>query len=289
METSTLLQIVLPLSLFIIMIGMGLSLTLSDFKRLYQYPKATIVGLINQIILLPLIGFALIKIFNLEPTLAIGVMLIAACPGGVTSNLISHVSKGDTALSVTLTAISTFISLISLPIIVAFSLRHFMGADQYVDINEIDIVKQVIAIVIVPVVIGMLIRSRSESFALKMDKPFRIASTVLFFVIVLGIIAKERETLLVSFTQVGFACLALNICTMLVGFLTAKLANLTLKQTITVAIESGIQNGTLAIVIATTIIQDSSMTIAPGVYSILMFFTGGYMMLRFGKNKALRA
>ncbi|MEO0897527.1 MAG: bile acid:sodium symporter family protein [Bacteroidota bacterium] len=287
MSTSVLTDIFLPASLFIIMLGMGLSLVVDDFKRVATQPKATIIGLINQIILLPLIGFAITQLFNLNNQLAIGMMLIAACPGGVTSNLISHVSRGDTALSISLTAISSLISLLTIPLIMGFAFQYFSDNGQVVDIDEMGMILQIVVIVLVPVTIGMIIRSRNEAFAKKMDRPVRIFSATILAIIIIGIMVKESELIRNNFASIGLSTALLNLLTMLLGWLSARLFSLNLKQSITIAIESGIQNGTLAIVIASTVLNDIGLAIPTSIYTIWMFATGGFMMYRFGRRSEL--
>ena len=285
MESSILTTVFLPASLFIIMLGMGLSLVVEDFKRVVLYPKATLLGLFNQIILLPLIAFGITVGFGLPNELAVGMMLIAACPGGVTSNLISHVSRGDTALSITLTAISSFITLITIPLIVGFAFRYFNDTGQKVDVDEVNMLLQILVIVIIPVGIGMFIRAKRAAFALRMDKPVRTFSTVLFVLILVSIVIKERDNITTYLVQIGSAALVLNIVTMLFGFYSAKWLKLNLQQAITISIESGIQNGTLAIVIATTVLGNTVLSIPAAVYGLLMFITGGGMMYYFGRKR----
>lgn len=289
MESSILLDIFLPASLFVIMLGMGLSLVIDDFRRIFKYPKATLIGLANQIILLPLIGFGICHLFNLPNELAIGMMLLAACPGGVTSNLISHVSRGDTALSVSLTAVSSMITLVTIPLYVGFAFSYFSNSGQVVDVDEVGMLLQVLVIVIIPIAIGMFIRSRREAFALRMDRPVRIFSTVLFLVILTSIIITERETIVKYFPQIGGATVALNLLTLVVGYYSAKLFKLEQRQAITIAIESGIQNGTLAIVIASTVLANFTLSIPAGIYGLIMFISGGYFMYTFGRKKELQA
>jgi len=284
MESSILTAVFLPASLFIIMLGMGLSLVVDDFRRIFKNPKATILGLVNQIIILPLIGFGLCLLFNLPNELAIGMMLLVACPGGVTSNLISHVSRGDTALSISLTAVASFITLITIPLYVGFAFRYFNNTGREVDVDEVGMLLQVLVIVIVPVVIGMFIRSRKEAFALRMDKPVRILSTILFVLILLSIIITERKTIVEYFPQIGGAIVMLNLSTMLIGYYSAKFFSLSQKQSITIAIESGIQNGTLAIVMASTVLANTTLSIPAGGYGIVMFISGGFIMYYFGKK-----
>ncbi|NRB53177.1 MAG: bile acid:sodium symporter family protein [Saprospiraceae bacterium] len=289
MESSILTDVFLPASLFVIMLGMGLSLVVDDFRRIFKYPKATLIGLANQILLLPLIGFGICHLFNLPNELAIGMMLLAACPGGVTSNLISHVSRGDTALSVSLTAVSSLITLVTIPLYVGFAFSYFSNSGQVVDVDEVGMLLQVLVIVIIPIAIGMFIRSRREAFALRMDRPVRIFSTVLFLVILVSIIITERETIAKYFPQIGGATVTLNILTLLVGYYSAKFFKLEQKQAITIAIESGIQNGTLAIVIASTVLANFTLSIPAGIYGLIMFISGGYFMYTFGRKKELQS
>ena len=285
MESSILTAVFLPASLFIIMLGMGLSLVVADFRRVLQYPKAVLLGLVNQLLLLPMIAFGITLLLGLPNEIAIGMILLASCPGGVTSNLISHVSRGDTALSITLTAISSFITLMTIPLYVGFAFRYFAESGQVVDVDEAGMIMQVLVIVIVPVMLGMLIRRKREKFALRMDRPVRTISTVLFILILLSIIISEREDILDYFAQVGSATAILNVTTMLLGFFLARFLRLSQKQAITISIESGIQNGTLAIVMATTVLANATLSIPAAIYSLLMFISGGVMMYYFGRRK----
>lgn len=266
------------------MLGMGLSLVVDDFRRVLKFPKATLIGLVNQLIFLPAIGFGICHLFKLPNELAIGMMLLAACPGGVTSNLISHISRGDTALSISLTAISSFITLITIPAYVGFAYGYFSNAGQSVDVDEFGMVLQVFVIVIIPVAIGMFIRSRKEVFALRMDRSVRLISILLFVLILLTIIIKEKETIIEYFPQIGGATMALNVLTLFVGYYSAKFLGLDLRQSITIAIESGIQNGTLAIVIASTVLANFALSIPAGIYSMVMFISAGVIMYFFGKR-----
>ena len=213
-------------------------------------------------------------------------MLLAACPGGVTSNLISHVSRGDTALSVSLTAMSSLVTLVTIPLYVGFAFNYFNNTGQQVDVDEMGMLLQVVVIVIIPIAIGMFIRSRSEDFAVRMDKPVRIFSTVLFLLILLSIIIAEQETIVKYFPQIGGATVALNLLTLLIGYYSAKFFNLNQKQAITIAIETGIQNGTLAIVIASTVLANFTLSIPAGIYGLVMFISGGFIMYYFGKKLA---
>jgi BASS family bile acid:Na+ symporter len=270
--------IVLMVSLIIIMLGMGLSLVTDDFKRILIYPKAIIVGLVNQLILLPLIGFVIVSLYPLSPEIAIGVMILAACPGGPTSNLIAHLAKGDTALSVTLTALSSFITILTIPFIVNFALIRFLDEGQMIQLNVLRTIAQIFIIIIIPVSMGMLIRRKRETFALRMAKPVRIASGIVIMLVIIGIVIKERENFVSYFQQAGIVAILLNVATMSVGYLSARLFKITDIQALSISIESGIQNGTLAISIAVILLGSTAFSIAPAIYSLLMFFTGGVVI-----------
>lgn len=279
METNYLTDIMLPLSLAIIMLGMGLSLEPFDFKRVFIYPKATLIGILNQIIVLPVVGFILLYIFRLDnPQLAVGIMVLAACPGGPTSNLISHISKGDTALSISLTAISSLIAVVTIPLIVNFGLAHFMQHGTYVPLPVFDTIIKLMLITLLPVSLGMFIRARAVGFAKKMDKPVKLVSGVLLFVIILAAIMSNKDIFVQSFRNVGPIALILNIVMLLLGYYSARLFKLNRPQSITISIESGIQNGTLGITIASTLLHNNVIAISPAIYSLIMFLTAGVII-----------
>lgn len=278
MKESVLTSVVLPLSLFLIMLGMGLSLTPADFKRILKVPQSAAVGLFCQLVLLPVTALGLIYAFDMSGPLAVGVMLIAACPGGVTSNLITHVSRGDTALSITLTAITSFVTVLSIPFILAASISHFMSVEQQIEMPVLETIAQIVAITIVPVSIGMVIRKFKLSLAERLERPSRIAASVIFALILVGIIAANRETIANNFADLAGVTIALNLSTMAMGYGLARLVKLDGAQMRTIAIESGIQNGTLAIVIGTTILKHQEIPLPGGIYSLVMFVTGALMM-----------
>ena len=278
-------QIFLPISLAIIMFGMGLSLVKDDFVRLFAYPKAVLVGLCNQLLFLPLIGFAIVLLFDLNPSMAIGMMILSVCPGGPTSNLITQVSRGNIGLSVTLTALASLITVFTIPILLSKAIAYFTGdTDVVIQLPIIETMLQILVITIIPISIGMIIRKRREAFALRMEKPMRTASTVLFVIIFLIIIIANKDNLTQAMKEVGLPTLLLNLSTMGLGFVSAKLFGITGKSQISITIESGIQNGTLAFVIATTMLNNFEMGLPTGAYSIWMFITGGYLMWRLGNK-----
>jgi len=270
--------IILAISLIVIMFGMGLSLVKDDFIRIFQKPKAIVVGLVNQIVLLPIIAYVLISIFGTGADIAIGVMVLAACPGGPTSNLITHLAKGDTGLSVSLTAANSLITIFTIPFVVDFALTEFLDASEMIQIDKVKTIAQIFVIVIIPVSIGMGIKAAKPAFADKMNKPVKIASGVVLFLVIIGLVLKKKEDLVPYFKQAGLIALALNIATMLIGFISAKIAKLSLSQSLTISVESGIQNGTMAIAVASAILLNENYAIAPAIYSLIMFFTGGVVI-----------
>jgi BASS family bile acid:Na+ symporter len=270
--------IILASSLIIVMLGMGLSLEVADFKRIIQFPKAVFVGLMNQLILLPLIGLGVVLVFPMDPEIAIGVMILAACPGGPTSNLISFMAKADLALSVSLTALSSVIAILTIPFIVNFALTYFLEEGKIIELNVLETILQIFVIVVIPIIIGMFIRKYKPVFAVKMSRPVKILSALVLALIIAGIVIKERAHMTDYFQQAGLATLVLNAATMAVGYLTAMLFKLKSPQAFSIAIESGIQNGTLAITIAVVLLHNTSFAIAPAVYSLIMFLTGGIII-----------
>ncbi len=265
-------------ALIIIMLGMGLSLVLQDFKRVIFYPRAVCIGLINQLVLLPLIGFGIASLLGVSPEIAIGIMILAACPGGPTSNLISHLAKADLALSVTLTALSSLITILTIPFLVNFALEYFLQKGQLIQLDVVQTIIQILVIVIIPVSIGMVLRYYKPNFASRMAKPVRIGSGVVLALIIIGLVIKERDNFVNYFQQAGVAAFALNTITMFIGYFIAKFFRLSKPQATSIAIESGIQNGTLAITIAIVLLNNTAYAIAPAVYSVLMFLTGGIII-----------
>ncbi|MEL7148025.1 MAG: bile acid:sodium symporter family protein, partial [Bacteroidota bacterium] len=263
-------SLIVGICLMLIMLGMGLSLTIQDFQRIALKPKAVIIGLLNQLLFLPVIGFMLAKGLDMPSTVAIGIMILAACPGGATSNLIAHLAKGDTALSVTLTAIASLLTIFTIPLIIHFSILEFASADEQIDLNAAQMIGQLFAIVIVPVALGMLLKYKKPAFALRMDKPVRTASGILLAIVTVALIIRERENIIPFFQEAGVATILLNVTTIGLGFLTARLARLQPKQGLSIAIESGIQNSALAMTIATVTLQNTSFGIAAAIYTLVM-------------------
>ena len=270
MDTTA--TIVLVIALFIIMIGMGLSLTVDDFKRVLKFPLAVFVGFLNQIILLPVIAYILVIMLGVDANMAMGALILAACPGGPTSNLVTHLAKGDTALSVTLTAVNSVITIITIPLIVNFGLAEFVGGGE-VDAPIGKIAGSLAVVIAIPLAIGMLIKRFARTFAAKMDRPVRVASVAVLTLVIVGILVKEKDNLGYYFESALLLAVSLNVATMTVGFITARLARLDFRQALTICIESGNQNGTLAIHVAVVSLAAPEFAILAAVYSLIMYGT----------------
>ena len=281
-------KVFLPLSLAIIMLGMGMTLIISDFTRILKKPKDILIGLTNQLVFLPIIGFSLAIAFNLSPVMAVGLMILATCPGGPTSNLITQVCRGNIALSVTLTAITSILSVLTIPFILSYALEYF-GTDTNVTIKLpiLDTILQIMVITIIPISIGMLIRRFKTKFAKRLEKPMRIASTVIFALVFLAVLAANSSIIGKAMREVGLVTLLLNLITMGLGYVTARIFKLNFKSAISITVESGIQNGTLAFVIATSILNNVEMGVPTGAYAIWMFITGGILMWVLGKRAGI--
>ncbi|MFN9526752.1 MAG: bile acid:sodium symporter family protein [Pseudomonadaceae bacterium] len=274
MTADPLLTFFLPAALGIIMLGLGLSLSLADFARVAKFPKPVLIGLACQLLLLPLACFFLAKMFGLAPALAVGLMLLAASPGGTTANLYSHLAHGDVALNITLTAVNSVIAILTMPLIVNLSLAYFMSADQAIPLQFAKVV-QVFAIVLGPVAIGMWLRSRFPGFAERMQKPVKIISALFLLLIILLAVAKDWRTFVDYAPAVGGAALAFNLLSMAVGYCVPRLLKLNLRQAIAIAMEIGIHNGTLAIALALSpaLLNNPTMAIPAAIYSLIMFIT----------------
>jgi BASS family bile acid:Na+ symporter len=285
MQSSVLTELFLPFSLAVIMFGMGLSLRIEDFKRILIYPKAVGIGLLNQLIFLPIIAFGIANLFELPAELAVGLMILAVCPGGATSNLITHLAKGDAALSITLTAFSSVITVFTIPFLVNYSIGYFIPGGEAQQLEVVGTVVSVLVITIIPVALGMLVFAKAPKLALKLDLPFRRISAIFFVIIVVAAVLKEKENLVRYFVEAGPAALTLNVATLALSFGTARLFKLPFRQGLTIAIESGIQNGTLGITIAATLLMNSVMTIPSAIYSLIMFGTAA-LVIFFGNYVA---
>ena len=265
-------DVLMPVALGVIMLGLGLSLTIEDFRRVVSYPRAAFIGLFSQIVLLPAVAFGLAMAFGLPPELAVGLVLLAASPGGATANLFSHLAKGDVALNITLTAINSLLAVVTMPLFVELALRTFMEQDKRLPLQT-DKAIQVLVIILVPVAIGMAIRSKKEAFAQRLERPVKGLSAGFLALVILAAVLKERANLVEYFQQVGLAALSFNLISLAVGYLLPQLLAVPRRQAIAVGMEIGVHNGTLAIAVATTVLGSTAIAIPAAIYSLIMFFT----------------
>ncbi len=277
-------SVVIPLCLFLIMMGMGLSLVVNDFKRVVKFPKAVGIGLTNQLILLPIIGFALANIMPLRPEYAVGVMLLVLCPGGTTSNLFTYLAKGDVALSVTMTAIASVITVFTIPVVLSYSLIHFMGAGTEFQLPIAKTMISLIVITIVPISLGMLIKRYAPRVADKSQVWVSRFGVTFLALLVLFLAIVQRDIIVDAFISTGPVSLILNVVTMALGYYTSKWFGLNLAQRTSITLEVGLQNSTLSIFMALTLLSNYDMSMTPAIYTLIMFFTAGILVKIFSKK-----
>ncbi len=285
MESSILSTVILPLSLFVIMLGLGLGLAPKDFKLVLVRPKAVLLGISCQMILLPIIALSIIAIMNLEPVMAMGLMILALCPAGTTSNLYTYIAQGDLALSVTMTAIVSLVTPFTIPLLANFSMEWVLGAGKEFHLSVIETIVKLMVITVIPICIGMVINRKAPKFSRKAEHPVRIFSIAFLALIVLALIAKSLTKMPEYFAALGIATLILNVGSMAAGYWLAKLFVLKRRQAISIGMEVGIQNGTTAIMISLTILGNEVLAIAPTVYSLIMFATGGLFAWWVNRNR----
>ena len=263
----------LPVALAFIMFSLGLGLTMDDFFRVARQPRDVLVGLVSQVVLLPMIGFALASTWPLAPELALGVMLIAAAPGGVTSNALTAFAWGDVALSISLTAVTSVVSVVTVPLIVALSHHQFMGDDSLGDFSVTSTALQLFAIVTLPVILGLLTRHLAPSAVRRLKPPANTLSMVLFVLVLLGAVVEAWDNIVPYFAQAGLVTLVLNLVMMVVAWAIARGLASGPKQRIAITIECGLQNGTMAIAVG-VLLFGGGLTIVPAAtYSLIMFAT----------------
>ena len=269
------IDIFLPLSLVFIMFTLGLGLTPNDFVNLLRKPKAFFVGIINQMILLPITAFIIVSLMGITKEIAVGMMILASCPGGVTSNMITKLAKGDTALSISYTAVISVLTIITLPIITGFSMGHFMGAEAP-PMNLVSLGLTMFVINALPVGIGLIVRYKNRTFADSFEITATKISTILFIIIIIGALLSEWNTFINNLTALGPAIILLMVVMITIGYNSSNWLKMNGPQAVTVAIESGIQNATVGITIGNLIINPetglSILSIPSGVYGILMYF-----------------
>jgi BASS family bile acid:Na+ symporter len=283
---SALTTVGLPLALAIIMFGLGLDLTTDDFRRVARAPKAVAVALACQVVLLPVICFGLVLLFDLPALLGIGMLLLAASPGGTTANLFSHLFRGDVALNITLTAINTVIAVVTLPLITGFAIAWFDRQDD-VSMPLVEIVK-VFALILLPVGLGMLVNRRAPAFARRMDKPVRIGSAVILAILVLGILLDQREDVGDYLADVGLIAALFCAISLAVGYVVPQAFGVTGPQAIASSMEVGVHNATLAIFVAVEVLDEVEISVPAAVYSLVMFAFAALWGMWFSRRVAAR-
>lgn len=272
MDSPVLTSIVLPAAIAVIMCSLGMTLTRADFRRVFVAPRGVAIGMLNMALISPLLALTTAELFGLSPELSVGLVLLGASPGGMMANMLTHLSRGDTALSVTMTAISSVGAIVTVPLFLALSASHF-GAGEVGEANMLGVVARVFAITIVPVAIGMELRRRNPQRIEAIYPRFRNVALVLFGLVVLGAIGSEHDTVAENAAEVGAAALALNVAAMSISFTISKLARLDNRQATAISLELGIHNAALAIAVGATLA--STLTIPAAVYASFMLLTGG--------------
>tara|TARA_R110002096_G_scaffold23511_4_gene74822 strand:+ start:614 stop:1480 length:867 start_codon:yes stop_codon:yes gene_type:complete len=271
-----LVKVLLPLILAFIMFSLGLGLRKSDFARVLKFPKAFGVGLINQLILLPIIAFGIVLAFKLSPEMAVGVMILSFCPGGVTSNVLTRLADGNTPLSISLTAVTSLLSILTVPLLVAFSVNHFMGTNGP-EVNVTALGLKMFFLTAVPVGLGMLLTTKAPGMVQIISKAVSRIAIVLFVFIIIAALVKNRVVFFGNLPTLGPALILLNIVMLGLGLATSRLMKLGTKDATTISLESGVQNGTLGIAVGALIAVSSTeilppTTVASAVYGITMYF-----------------
>ena len=271
-------EIFLPAAIAFIMFTLGLGLCLNDFSRVFKFPRGFLIGIILQMVILPLFAFSLVYFWETDPELAVGLMILAAAPGGATSNLLTAFAKGDVALSISLTATASLLSVITIPAIVVFAHDYFMGK-QIAEVSVLKTALGIFAIVTVPVTAGLLIKAFAKEFVSKLEGKSRSLSSILFFVILMGAIFQERSNIVDYFSQAGLLTVSLNVGMMFLAFWFAKIFGLSERQRTAIVMECGLQNGTLAITLSILIFGGGATVIPAAIYSLLMFISAFVFIL----------
>ena len=269
-------------ALALVMFGLGLSLTAADFQRLLKHPKAVMLALGLQVIGLPLASYAIITAFGLPPVFAIGLMLLAASPGGISANLFSHLFGGNVAMNISLTAVNTLLSIVTLPLIANWAIAHFAQSGQVVPMQTSKLL-EVIAIVLIPVLLGMAVARKAPGFSNRMEKPVKIFSAVVLAVVTVLAIAKEWSSLSTTFVQIGPAVLLFNLVSLFAGYYLSRAAGLDKPLSTAICYEIGIHNSTLAIFVALSVLGSYQLALPAAVYSVVMYITAplfGWLVLK---------
>ena len=283
MESSPLISAGLPIALFIIMIGIGMTLTIRDFRQVAVYPKGMIVGTIAQILVMPLIAFMLATLLAVPPAIAVGLVIIAACPGGTTSNLFVLLSRGNIALSIVLTVSASLITILTLPLFTNIALQYYMGTEEDIVLPVWKTVGMQIGIVLFPVAIGMVVRTRKPEVARKAESIVSIFGGIVLAVLIVALVYGVRDQIWELLKQAGPATILLNLAGIGLGLAAGRMAGLTQRESLAVAVELGVKNGTIALMVTLTLLESSAMSIPAAVYGVLMFPIG-FVLAMYGRS-----
>lgn len=283
MQGDLVSTILLPASLAFIMFSLGLGLTLPDFARIVRQPRALLVGVLCHFVLLPLVCFAMVKLAGISGAFAIGFMILASCPTGSTSNLLTYIARGDVALALSFTAVASVLTILTLPLIVSFSLQHFAGSSQVVSAPVGTMMGQIFVMMGLPVALGMTVRRQWAACALRMEPKATKVATVLFVLIVIAAAFRNWNVLRENFATLAPFAIGLNITMLLCGFIVAWMARLSWRQSVTLGIETAVQNAALALVIASTVLKQDTMAIPGALYGVLMYVGG--LIFAFGMRR----
>jgi bile acid:Na+ symporter, BASS family len=282
-EDSLFSSVLLPIALAVIMTSLGMSLTVDDFRRVAVYPKGIAIGLVNLVVLSPLLAFGIAELFALEPAMAVGLVVLGASPGGILANLMTHLARGETALSVSMTGISSLAAVVTVPLVLSVGIDHFGASGFDDDVDMLSVVPRVLAITVIPLSLGMWLRASRERWVEEVGPGFRRVAAVVFAGTVIGVIVAEHERVLENLDSVAAAAIALNVAAMTISFWVARLARLDDRQSTAIAMELGVHNTALAIAVAATV--DTELTIPAAVYATFMFVTAGlFARLMYNRN-----
>lgn len=288
MEDSVFATVLLPIALAVIMVSLGMSLTTEDFRRVLVYPKGILIGILNLAILSPLLAFGIAELFSLDPVLAVGMVLLGASPGGTMANLLTHLARGDTALSISITGISSLASVVTVPLFLTVAIDHFGAFGIGDDVEMLGVVTRVLLITVVPLSLGMWLRARRPERIDEIRPTFQKIAFGVFLAIVVGVIVAENERVVENLDSVAAAVIVLNLAAMALSFTIARLARLDDRQSTAIAIELGVHNTALAIAVGATI--DTELTIPAAVYASFMFISAGlFARLMYRRNGGAEA
>ncbi|WP_349342529.1 bile acid:sodium symporter family protein [Marinobacter sp. MMG032] len=283
MESSPLISAGLPIALFIIMIGIGMTLTIRDFRQVAVYPKGMIVGTVTQILVMPLIAFLLATLLAVPPAIAVGLVIIAACPGGTTSNLFVLLSRGNIALSIVLTVSASLITILTLPLFTNIALQHYMGTEEDIVLPVWKTIGMLVGIVLFPVAIGMVVRTRNPEVARKAESIVSIFGGIVLAVLIVALVYGVRDQIWELLKQAGPATILLNVAGIGLGLAAGRMTGLTQRESLAVAVELGVKNGTIALMVTLTLLESSAMSIPAAVYGVLMFPIG-FVLAMYGRS-----